>query len=71
MKKVTIADYIPACEAAKILSDKHGRTIDSHRISKMVKMKKYSIRTIRKHDRLMYHKGDIEACVIGGPAVVV
>lgn len=66
-----MADYIPACEAAKILSDKYGRVIDSHRISKMAKMKKHHIRTIRKHDRLMYHRADIEECIIGGAPVSV
>lgn len=72
MKKKTedISSYCIAREAAKILSDKYGRPVRPDYISKMAKSKKHRIRTIRKHEHLlMYHRGDIAACVIGGSPV--
>jgi hypothetical protein len=64
-KKEDINDYCTAHEAAQILSLKHGRPVRPDYISKMAKSRQHSIRTARFRDRLMYHRGDIAACVIG------
>jgi len=71
MKRENVNDYITAHEAAMILSNKYGRRVDSRYISKMTKMKKHHIKVVKKRDRWMYRKSDIEACVIGGSPVAV
>lgn len=64
-KKEDINDYICAHDAAQILSLKTGRPIRPDYISKMVRSKKHQIRYVKKRDRWMYHREDIEECVIG------
>ncbi|GHO99530.1 hypothetical protein KSF_095780 [Reticulibacter mediterranei] len=70
-KKEDINNYCIAQEAAQILSNKLGRPVRPDYISKMSKSKKHHIRTIRKHSRLMmYHRGDVAACVLGSQVAV-
>jgi len=72
MKKAeNIKDYCTAHEAAQILTVNRGKKVHVGYVSKMVKMKKYHIKTARFRDRLMYHRGDIEECVIGVAPVSV
>jgi hypothetical protein len=64
-KKEDINDYCSAKDAAQILSEKHGRIIKPDYVSKMLKCKRYTIRSVPfgKRHRL-YHKGDLAACTI-------
>lgn len=63
-KKEDINDYITAYDAAAILTQKRGRVVRPDYLSKMVRMKKHHIRTIRKRDRQMYYRPDIEDCTL-------
>lgn len=60
-----LEDYVTAHDAAQILSLKHGRPIKPDYPCKMLKMKKYRIRVVRRHDMWLYHRADIQACHIG------
>ena len=63
VKKIeNILDYVPASEAAALLSEKYKRPIRPNYISKMAKCKKHSIRVAAYGSILVYHRGDIEAC---------
>jgi 20S proteasome alpha/beta subunit len=63
-KKDDIRDYLCARDAAALLSQKHGYPIRPDYISKMIRLKKYRIRTFQFGNRLLYHRADIEACTL-------
>lgn len=65
MAKLNLDDYVTAHDAAQILSLRHGRQIKPDYPCKMLRMKKYSIRAVKRHDTWLYHKQDIQACHIG------
>jgi hypothetical protein len=59
-KIVALSDYIPASQAAHILSEKLGRPIRPDYVRKLK-----NVRFVRMNDRCkLYHRGDIEACII-------
>jgi hypothetical protein len=63
-KKEDINEYCTAQDAAKILSEKHGRPIRPDYVRKMRRSKRHAIRSVLVGDRWMYHRGDIAACSI-------
>lgn len=65
MKKISsLSDYIGASDAAKILSDKHGRPISVDYVRLLSKRKYQPVRFVRIGNRLAYNKHDVETCVI-------
>ena len=61
MKKIVpLTDYITAHDAAEILSAKHGRRIRPGYIHKLKHVRFHVLNATTK----LYHKADIEACVI-------
>ena len=63
-KIIPLTDYIPAREAAHILTLKHGRRIDPHAIRQLAKRKKQPVHYQRVGDRLLYLRSDIEQVTI-------
>lgn len=65
MKKIeNINDYIPAGDAAKILTEKLGRPIRVDYLNKMTRRKRDTIRFVHQGDRILYHRSDIANCTI-------
>ena len=64
-KKADINEYCTAHDAAEILSEKHQRRVRPDYVSKIAKSTRHHIRTAWFGNRLMYHRADIAACIIG------
>jgi hypothetical protein len=64
-KIVALTDYIAAGDAALLLTAKMGRPISPKYIRKLANRKKLpSVRVEQMGNRLLYHRGDIEASTI-------
>lgn len=63
-KSLSLSDYICASDAAKILSDKHGRPISVDYVRLLSKRKTQPVRFVRIGNRLAYNKHDVETCII-------
>lgn len=64
-KIVALTDYISARDASLLLTAKMGRPIPSKYIRKLANRKKLpSVRTEQMGNRLLYHRGDVEASTI-------
>jgi len=59
-KIIPLADYITAHDAAEILSAKMGRPIRPGYVHKLKRVRFHVLNQTSK----LYHRGDIEACVI-------
>lgn len=57
---IDLKDYIPAKEAADILTRSHGRKIDPSRINKLKNVRRHKINA----STFVYHRDDVETCRI-------
>ena len=59
-----LEDWIPAHDAAGLLSDKMGFPIDPKYIARLSKSKKQPVRTRPVSGHLLYNREDIMRCVV-------
>lgn len=58
------SDWIPANEAARILSEKMDFPIEPAYITKLARSKKQPVKTRAVSGHLLYFKADIERCTV-------
>jgi hypothetical protein len=63
-KIIALHDFISAHDAAQLLSAKYNRPIDPKYIRRLSKRRRNPVRTEIINNRFLYHREDVEACLI-------